>query len=551
MADYKTDFRQSLDQRLLLKLSPQQIQFMQLLQLPTLAMEQRIKDELENNPALEEIATGEGENAAATDTDLPHDETDKTPDDWTEDGLPAATDEKTEWNIDDYLNDEDREDYAYKSRDHNYPAEDDRYETPLASHESFQEYLLSQLGFLPLSADGKQIGEVIIGNIDENGYLQRTPEAIANDLAFYGGLETTVAEVEKVLSEIQSLDPPGVGARNLQECLRIQLNQLQADFTATAGRQENVPDSGRDDNDATAAKNDGQTPEADPAGKTESDPAGLLALALKLVDRCFEDFLKRRYEHLRDRLHIDEDRLQQVLQLLSNLNPKPGAAWSGHEPERQNPGIVPDFYLFYDDEALVLTLHNKNEPVLKVSDAYNRMLQTYKDDRKNRANREAAQFVKEKIDAARWFIDMVRQRQQTLLSIGNCLVNFQKEYFSSGDPHRLKPMRLKDIASETGYDISTVSRVTAQKYMQTPFGIIALKTLFSQGIQNEEGTEISTARIKEALKTLVEAEDKTNPLSDDELVEALKEQGLSVARRTIAKYRQQLDIPVARMRRTL
>lgn len=450
MADYKTYFRQSLDQRLLLKLSPQQIQFMQLLQLPTLAMEQRIKDELENNPALEEIATGEGENAAATETDLPHDEADKAPDDWTEDGLPAATDEKTEWNIDDYLNDEDREDYAYKSRDLNYPAEDDRYETPLASHESFQEYLLSQLGFLPLSANGKQIGEVIIGNIDENGYLQRTPEAIANDLAFYGGLETTVAEVEKVLSEIQSLDPPGVGARNLQECLRIQLNQLQAELTATAGGHENVPDNGRDGNnapggndgkpDATAAKsdvktlnagNDRQNPDTDTAGTPESDSADLLALARKLVDRCFEDFLKRRYEHLRDRLHIDEDRLQQVLQLLSNLNPKPGAAWSGHEPERQNPGIIPDFYLFYDDETLVLTLHNKNEPVLKVSDAYNRMLQTYKDDRKNRANREAAQFVKEKIDAARWFIDMVRQRQQTLLSIGNCLVNFQREYFQA------------------------------------------------------------------------------------------------------------------------
>lgn len=520
MADYKTDFRQSLDQRLLLKLSPQQIQFMQLLQLPTVAMEQRIKDELENNPALEEISTDETDAAPAE--EHPED-LEKTPEDWTEDGLPAATDEKTEWNIDDYLNDEDREDYAYKSRDNNYPAEEDRYETPLASAESFQEYLLSQLGFLPLSATEKQIGEIIIGNIDENGYLQRTPEAIANDLAFYGGLDTTVAEVEKVLSDVQSLDPPGVGAQNLQECLKIQLKQKE---------REN---------------------EADETKAADARPAeaALLALALRVTERYFDDFLKRRYEHLAEKLHIDEDQLQAVLQLLSGLNPKPGAAWSGHDNTRQNPGIVPDFYLFYDDEALVLTLHHKNEPVLKVSGAYNQMLQTYKDDRQSRAKAEAAQFVKEKIDAARWFIDMVRQRQQTLLSIGNCLVNFQKEYFMSGDPHRLKPMRLKDIAALTGYDISTVSRVTAQKYMQTPFGIIALKTLFSQGIQNEEGTEISTARIKEALKTLIDHEDKTAPLSDDVLVEELKKQGLSVARRTIAKYRQQLDIPVARMRRTL
>lgn len=511
MADYKTDFRQSLDQRLLLKLSPQQIQFMQLLQLPTVAMEQRIKDELENNPALEEISTDE---TAPVAEDAHDEDAEKAPEDWTEDGLPAATDEKTEWNIDDYLNDEDREDYAYKSRDNNYPSEDDRYETPLASAESFQEYLLSQLGFLPLSATEKQIGEVIVGNIDENGYLQRTPEAIANDLAFYGGLDVTAEEVKKVLSAVQSLDPPGVAAQNLQECLKIQLKQLE--------RENGTP-----------------------------DEAERLALALRLTDRYFEDFLKRRYEHLAERLHIDGDKLQQVLQLLSGLNPKPGAAWSGHDATRRNPGIVPDFYLFYDDDDLVLTLHNKNEPVLKVSGAYNQMLQTYKDDKQSRANREAAQFVKEKIDAARWFIDMVRQRQQTLLSIGNCLVNFQKDYFLSGDPHRLKPMRLKDIAAETGYDISTVSRVTAQKYIQTPFGIIALKTLFSQGIQNEDGTEISTARIKEALKTLIDGEDKTAPLSDDVLVEELKKQGLSVARRTIAKYRQQLGIPVARMRRTL
>ncbi|MDE7150362.1 MAG: hypothetical protein K2O01_08165, partial [Bacteroidales bacterium] len=376
MADYKTDFRQSLDQRLLLKLSPQQIQFMQLLQLPTVAMEQRIKDELENNPALEEISTDE------TDAAMPEDrseETEKTSEDWTEDGLPAATDEKTEWNIDDYLNDEDREDYAYKSRDNNYPSEEDRYEAPLASSESFQEYLRSQLGFLPLSAAEKQIGEVIIGNIDENGYLQRTPEAIANDLAFYGGLETTSAEVQKVLSDVQSLDPPGVAAQNLQECLRIQLQQLQ---------RENE--------------------ESD--GPTEAKSAGhaLLALALRITDRYFEDFLKRRYEHLTEKLHIDGDKLQEVLQLLSNLNPKPGAAWNGHDSVRQNPGIVPDFYLFYDDENLVLTLHNKNEPVLKVSGAYSQRLQTYKDDRQNRASREAAEVGKEKIDGARGVVGGVR-----------------------------------------------------------------------------------------------------------------------------------------------
>ncbi|MDE5703649.1 MAG: RNA polymerase factor sigma-54, partial [Bacteroidales bacterium] len=414
-------------------------------------------------------------------------------------------------------------DYAYKSRDNNYPSEEDRYEAPLASAESFQEYLLSQLGFLPLSAGEKQIGEVIIGNIDENGYLQRTPEAIANDLAFYGGLDISAAEVEKVLSDVQSLDPPGVAARNLQECLKIQLKQKERENEADETKAE----------DARSAE------------------AALLALALRLTDRYFDDFLKRRYEHLAEKLHIDEGRLQEVLQLISSLNPKPGAAWSGHESEKHNPGIIPDFYLFYDDEHFVLTLHSTNEPVLKVSEAYNRMLRTYKDDRQSRAKAEAAQFVKEKIDAARWFIDMVHQRQQTLLTIGNCLVNFQKDYFSSGDPHRLKPMRLKDIAAQPGYDISTASRVTAQKYMQTPYGIIALKTLFSQGIQNEEGTEISTARIKEALKTLIDAEDKTAPLSDDVLVEELKKQGLSVARRTIAKYRQQLGIPVARMRRTL
>lgn len=510
MADFKTDFRQSMDQRLLLKLSPQQIQFMQLLQLPTPAMEQRIKDELENNPALEDLSSeeplGEGALGEGREAADPLREADSDPE-RDEEGLPAATDEKTEWNIDDYLSDEDKEDYAYKSRDNNYPSEDDRYETPLSSGESFQEYLLSQLGFLPLSDSEKRIGETIIGNIDENGYLQRTPEAIANDLAFYGGLDVKADEVKKVLSAVQSLDPPGVAAQNLQECLKIQLKQQEQDKT--------------------------------------------VGLALRLIDRYFEDFLKRRYELLAERLHLSEDELQAVLQLLSNLNPKPGAAWSGTENTNRNPGIVPDFYLFYDEDDLVLSLHGKNEPVLRVSEAYNQMLRTYKDNAKSRANREAAQFVKEKIDAAKWFIDMVRQRQQTLLSIGNSLVKFQKDYFLSGDPQRLKPMRLKDIAADTGYDISTVSRVTAQKYMQTPFGIIALKTLFSQGIQGEDGEEISTARVKEALKTLIDNEDKTAPLSDDVLVEELKKQGLTVARRTIAKYRQLLDIPVARLRRTL
>ncbi|MCG8307177.1 MAG: RNA polymerase factor sigma-54 [Cytophagales bacterium] len=469
------------------KLSPQQIQFIKLLQVPTVELEARIEEELESNPALEE---GREEPEDQSDQNEEFDE--KT---------DAADDEIS---FEDYLHD----DYSgYKMQgDGSSPDEEDR-EIPIATSATLNDQLINQLGFLGLDERQEKIGEQLIGSIENDGYIRRELEAIINDLAFSMNIETDIDELEEILRKIQSFDPPGIAARNLQECLLLQLER-------------------------------------------KIDHAPEVALAIEIIEDCFADFTKKHYDKIIKKLNIeDEDILKAAIYLITKLNPKPGGT-SGELVKTQY--LIPDFLLTNNNGKLELTLNSRNAPELKISKSYSEMMDTYdKSNKKDKKLRETATFVKQKLDSAKWFIDAIKQRQQTLLNTMRSIVNFQYDFFLTGDESKLKPMILKDIANEIHMDISTVSRVANSKSVQTEFGIFPLKYFFSEGIATESGDDVSSREVKHHLKEVIENEDKKKPLSDDKLEKILKSKGYNIARRTVAKYREQLNIPVARLRKEL
>ena len=481
--------KQTLAQKLQQKLSPQQIQLMKLVQLPTQSLEARIKQEIEENPALLE-GREKSEDTFESDVNTDTDERE-------------VRDSLEEVNWDDYLGDEDTPDYRTKSN--NYSSDDELYEAPVVVNESFHESLVSQLRLHDLKEDDLNLAIYLVGAIDDDGILRRSLEDIVDDLAFSQGIFTDVPQLEKMLGIVQELDPPGVGGRDLRECLMLQLE-----------RKPGTP-------------------------KVE--------LALTILDSYFDQFVKRHYQKLMDRLGIDEDMLKDAIEEIGRLNPKPGGSSNLSRPTEN---IIPDYNLQILDGELELSLNGKNAPELSLSRQYREMLEHYKASKeKNKAEKEAALFVKQKLDSAKWFIDAIVQRQQTLMLTMQAILEYQKEYFLTGDETKLRPMILKDIAEEIGMDISTVSRVASNKYIQTPYGTFLIKEFFSESMTNADGEEVSTREIKKILEDTVAEENKRKPLTDDALAAILKEKGYPIARRTVAKYREQLDIPVARMRKEL
>jgi RNA polymerase sigma-54 factor len=482
--------KQGLEQKLLQKLSPQQIQMIKLLEIPTLQLEQRIKNELEENPVLEE---GEKQ-----------DELDSNYEEQEEQPMEGDQDE---FSFEDYIDDEDIPNYKLYSS--NTSKDDKKEEIPFSVSVSFHEHLENQIGLKNLSDREYMLALYVIGNIDDDGYLRRKLESIANDLSFTQNIKTSEEELEKVLKSIQELDPPGVGARTLRECLLLQIKQ-----------------------------------------KDLEQPH--IHLAKKILEQHFNEFTKKHYEKIINRLKIGEEELEEAINEILKLNPKPGSAFSNSE-NRAVQTIIPDFILENNDGKLELSLNSRNVPDLHINKDYTRMLEEYQ---KNKANRnkdqkEAISFVKQKLDSAKWFIDAIKQRQNTLLLTMNAIIDYQYDFFQTGDESKLKPMILKDIADKTGLDISTISRVVNSKYIQTPFGIHSLKYFFSEGMQKEDGEEVSTRQIKSILKEYIDNEDKKKPLTDERLSKLLKEQGYRIARRTVAKYREQMNIPVARLRKEL
>ncbi len=481
---------QRLQQKLLQKLSPQQIQMIKLLEVPTLQIEQRIKKELEENPALEEGA--EEEEIPAETEDDQVDEKDKDQDEFT---------------IDDYIEEDDIPDYRLQAKNYSKD-EDKRTEIPFSVGFSFQEHLESQFSLRDLTENQKILGEYILGNLDEDGYLRRELINIVDDLAFLQNIETTESDLEEVLKIIQDLEPAGVGARTLRECLLLQIEK-----------------------------------------RDNSQPS--IKLAHTILDLYFEEFTKRHYDKIIARLGITEHELKSAIDEVLRLNPKPGGVYSDPFNKTSQP-IIPDFILELSEDGFDLHLNSKNQPELRLSSAYSEMLHSYsKDKSQKKEMKDAVLFVKQKIDSARWFIDAIKQRQNTLLLTMNAILEYQQEYFIDGDETRLKPMILKDVAEMTGLDISTVSRVANSKFVQTHFGIFPLKFFFSEGLQTDSGEEVSTREIKRILQDCIENEQKRKPLTDESLTDILQEKGYQIARRTVAKYREQLNIPVARLRREI
>ncbi|MFP4025738.1 MAG: RNA polymerase factor sigma-54 [Thiohalospira sp.] len=484
--------KQSLQQKLLQKLSPQQIQMIKLLEIPTIQLEQRIKKELEENPVLEE---GKDDEELKNDVD----------EDISEDNLENDPDE---FSLEDYINDEDIP--SYKLASHNYSKDDKKEEIPFSVGTSFHEYLQHQIGLRNLSEKEEVLALYLIGNIDDDGYVRRKIEAIVNDLAFSQNIETNEDELLEVLKIVQDLEPTGVGARSLQECLLLQIES----------KNQEIPE---------------------------------IALARKILKYYFQEFTKKHYEKIITRLNISEEELKNAINEILKLNPKPGSSYSESQSQAIQT-IVPDFILDNKDGELQLSLNARNVPELKLNSTYTEMLEGYalkSKDQKTKNDKEAISFVKQKLDSAKWFIDAIKQRQNTLLLTMNAIIEYQYNYFLEGDESKLKPMILKDIAERTGLDISTISRVANSKYVQTNFGIFPLKYFFSEGLQTESGEEVSSREIKSILKECIANEEKKKPLTDDKLTNILKEKGYRIARRTVAKYREQLNIPVARLRKEL
>ena len=490
---------QSLQQKLLQKLSPQQIQLMKLLQVPTANLEERIKEELEENPALEQ---------SEEDYDDEFDEKDEfesaAEDEFESEG---TEDEYDNIDISDYVTDDDGEIAEYKMKDDNYPEVDENKTVPYRIHTSFHEHLQEQLGMLKLDDKQKKISEQIVGSIDDDGYLRRETAAIVDDMAFRQNIETNEEEVEEVIRLIQQFDPPGVAARNLQECLLLQLY-----------RQRHM--------------------------KKE------VAMAIDVLTNYFDEFTKKHYDKIQRGLNLSDDQLKEVINQVIRLNPKPGGNHT--DINKAESYVVPDFFIFNNAGTLELTLNSKNAPDLRISEGYRDMLRDYdKGSKKDRRQKEAVLFIKQKIDAAKWFIDAIKQRQHTLSSVMETIMEYQHEFFLTGDETVLRPMILKDIAERTGLDISTVSRVANSKFVQTEFGTYRLKFFFSESLSTDSGEEVSTREVKKILSNFIEGESKKKPLSDEKLTELLQEKGYNIARRTVAKYREQLNIPVARLRKEL
>ncbi len=491
---------QTLQQKLLQKLSPQQIQLMKLLQVPTANLEERIKEELEENPALEQGDEEFDENF----TDDLKDEFDKSDEEYDSED---AADEYDNIDLSEYVSEGDDDIADYRTRDENYPELDERKVIPFKIESSFNEMLLDQLGMLSLDERNYKIAEQVTGSIDDDGYLRRELSSIADDLAFRQNIIASEEEIETIIKKIQHFDPPGICARNLQECLLLQLNRQLAE--------------GRDVN-----------------------------LAIQVLSKYFEEFTKKHYEKIQRGLNLTDEQLKEVINTIIRLNPKPGGNIG--EMNKAESYVVPDFFIFNNGGKLELTLNAKNAPDLRISEGYRDMLKEYdKGSKKDKRQKEAVLFIKQKIDSAKWFIDMIKQRQHTLLSTMGSIMNYQKEFFLTGDETTLKPMILKDIAEVTGLDISTVSRVANSKFVQTEFGTYRLKFFFSESLSTDSGEEVSTREVKKILSDLIEAEDKRKPLSDESLTEMLQEKGYNIARRTVAKYREQLNVPVARLRKEL
>lgn len=480
----------SLQQRLLQKLSPQQIQVIKLLELPTMQLEQRIKKELEENPVLELERGGSDE-----------------VDDYNNELKSNADNDNEEFSVDDYLNEEDLP--AYKYQANNYSSDDKIQDMPITEGASFHEILMEQLALLDLTEDEIVLAENIVGNIDEDGYLRRDLESIMDDLLFMQNIHTDEDELQEILTKIQTLDPSGVAASDLRECLLLQLKRKNT--------------------------------------KEES-----IRHAILILEDYFDEFSKKHYDKLMKKLDLDDDDLKEAIQEVLRLNPKPGSSFSNNI-SRTSQAIIPDFILELVDGELMLSLNQRNVPELRVNNTYSNILKDYKNSGKKSSaqQKDTALFVKQKLDSAKWFIDAVRQRQQTLLLVMNAIISYQREYFVDGDEIRLKPMILKDIADKTGLDVSTISRVSNSKYIQTHFGTFQVKYFFSEGMQKDDGEEVSTREIKKILKDCIENEDKRKPLTDQKLSDILKEKSYNIARRTVAKYREQMGYPVARLRKEI
>ena len=481
--------RQSLEQKLQQKLSPAQIQVIKMLEVPTLELEERIRQELEENPALEEGAELNDEDA------------------YQDDDLNDDGGNNDDMDLDEYMMDDDIPDYRLKVN--NTSKDDKREDIPFSIGKTFHEHLIEQLGLQTISDHQRTIAEYVIGNIDDEGYLRRPVESMVDDIVFHAGVTTNEQEVEELIAMVQEFDPAGVGASTLQECLSLQLE-----------RKTYRPE---------------------------------VAVALKIIENYFDEFSKKHYDKIIKYLDITEDELREAITEIAHLNPKPGNAWGGNLLEKSMSVVVPDFILENDEGKLRVHLNDTNIPELRVSTTYNDLFQTYTDQKgeKNTALKDAVVFAKQKIDSARWFIDAIKQRHQTLLTTMQAIVNYQRDFFTEGDDVYMKPMILKDIADITGYDISTISRVSNSKYIQTEFGVYPVKYFFSESMTNDSGEEVSTREIKKILQECIEHEDKRKPLNDDALADVLKTKGYPIARRTVAKYREQLNIPVARLRKEL
>lgn len=484
--------KQHLQFKLSQKLSPQQIQLMKLIQLPTQAFEQRLKQELEENPALE---------GGKEESESIEDEFDDLYDDNELDGDNINTDDI---NIDEYLSDDEIPDYRTKAN--NYSADDDEKSVPFAAGTSFNQYLLNQLNTVYLNDEEWSIAEFLVGSVDESGYIRRPLADIMDDLAFTQNIYTDEKTIETVLKIVQSLDPPGVAARSLEECLIIQLK-----------RKEMNPN---------------------------------IEMAIAILEKSFDQFTKKHYKKLLQKHNITEDELKGAIAEIEKLNPKPGGSYAGNNRIVEH--VVPDFSIKIIDGELELTLNGRNAPELHVSKEYNNMLKGFKASKeKSKSQKDTVMFIKQKLDAAKWFIDAIKQRQQTLFITMNAIMEYQKEYFLTGDERNLRPMILKDIADEINMDVSTVSRVANSKYVDTPYGTKLIKDYFSESMKNEQGEDVSTKEIKKILETVIADEIKKKPLTDDKLAAILKEKGYPIARRTVAKYREQLGIPVARLRKQI
>ncbi len=488
--------KHSLNFKLSQKLSPQQIQLMKLIQLPTQAFEQRLQEEMVENPALE--GSLDDNNESLDDyNDTSND--DDSYDDYDNDQIDTG-----DLNIDEYLSNDETPDYKYQSN--NYSDDDEDRTMPMQAQVSFHQDLINQLNTFILTEDDREIAEFLVGSIEDSGYIRRTIQDIVDDMAFTQGVYTDEKTVDRILHIVQQLEPSGVGARDLQECLSIQLKH-----------------------------------------KTPTDSVNL---AITIINKQFDAFTKKHYDKLLQKFDCTKEQLKKAIDEIEKLNPKPGGSYDGNS--RMLEHIVPDFTIRVVDGELELFLNGRNAPELHVSKDYQEMLQTYKvSSDKSNTQKDAVQFIKQKLDSAKWFIDAIKQRQETLFVTMNAIMYFQQEYFLDGEESKLKPMILKDIADMIGLDISTVSRVANSKYVDTPYGTKLIKEFFSEAMKNDQGEDVSTIEIKNILERVIAEEDKTKPLPDEDLAAMLKEKGFPIARRTIAKYREQLDIPVARLRKKM